>query len=265
MFWIDDKPKGYDLKILTSGDIIEVIYYTSPVFKTQARARPPSRLKNQRARDEDKRKSRALTMQRARSKLRRLISANVWRWYDSRGEPIRPKFFTMTFKENITSLAAANKEFEKFIKRLNRHFNGREGKASLKYIVVPEFQKRGAVHYHVVFFNLPYTKASKLDSIWNQGFIKINAIDKVDNVGAYVCKYMGKEMADERLNGMKCYWGSRGLLKPKEERLLSEEGKGEAEQLVAALSPYMTFQKTYEHPELGAIVYSQYNLRKIIT
>jgi hypothetical protein len=148
----------------------------------------------------------------------------------------------------------------KFIQRLNEHLNGRKCKAQIKYVVVPEFQKRGAIHYHVLFFNLPYIKANELRKIWKHGFIKVNAIDQVDNVGAYISKYMGKGVEDKRMYGKKCCWGSRGLLEPLEQRLAGMEGKREVEMLDAAHSPFKTFQSSFEHQELGIISYIQYNL-----
>ena len=39
-------------------------------------------------------------------------------------------------------------------------------------------------------------------------------IENVNNVGAYVCKYMGKNFEDDRLDGKKRYFSSRGLIKP---------------------------------------------------
>lgn len=45
-----------------------------------------------------------------------------------------------------------------------------------------------------------------------QGFIKINAIDQVDNLGAYVVGgYMSKKLDDPRYDGQKRYFSSRGL------------------------------------------------------
>lgn len=253
--------KGYDTKIIIAGDIVEVISYERPILKTQDRARVPDKKSRGQPDEQQKIKSRAITTQRARSKLRRTISANVYRWYDQAGEPIKPKFLTLTFKENIKDFNQANYEFTKFIQRLNENVYGRKSNANLKYLVVPEFQKRGAIHYHVIFFNLPYIAAAKLKGIWKQGFIKINAIDEVDNVGAYISKYMGKDNDDERLQAKKCFWGSRGLLEAIENRLLGEEGKREVESLDATLSPFKTFQSAFEHLELGLISYTQYNLK----
>lgn len=259
---IDKKVKSYDTRIITSGDIVEVIQYGRPVkIKGESRARPPS---SERGKDREKEKTvnRLITVHRARSKLRRTISANVWRWYDEKGNAIRPKFLTLTFRENIKEFEKANYEFTKFVQRLNEAFYGRKCKSQLKYLLVPEFQKRGAIHYHVIFFNLPYIEEKRLRLIWNQGFIKINSISEVDNVGAYICKYMGKGNDDDRLHGKKCFWGSRGLLKPSEVKLVGVEGKREVESLAASLSPFQTFQKTFEHLELGFISYTQYNLKK---
>lgn len=244
--------------------MIEVIQYEKPIFKPEARARSPGAInvEGSRRTDEEQQMIREMALRRARSTLRRTILSNVWRWYDKEGEVIRPKFVTFTFKENMTDLDEANHEYMKFIKRLNRHYGGRKGKAELKYMVVPEFQKRGAVHYHTIFFNLPYIPAKKLKEIWVHGNIKINAIDEVDNVGAYVTKYMSKDNNDDRLLRKKCFWGSRGLIKPNEKRFEGEEGKREVDSLAATLSPFQTFQKTFDHPEIGVIGYVQYNTRR---
>jgi len=53
-------------------------------------------------------------------------------------------FITLTFKENLTDLTIANKKFNEAMKRIRRKF------PDFKYLGVPEFQKRGAVHYHLM-------------------------------------------------------------------------------------------------------------------
>lgn len=136
-----------------------------------------------------------------RDTIRRLVTQN----FDTSS-----KFVTLTFAENIKDVKMANKLFDKFIKRLKYKFK------DIKYVAVIEFQdknKRGAVHYHMIA-NLPYIKAKELQEIWSYGYIKINAIDKVDNIGAYVIKYMTKDQADERLQGLKAYNCSKGLERP---------------------------------------------------
>ena len=53
-------------------------------------------------------------------------------------------FITLTFKENLKDISIANKKFNSFVS------NVRKKKKDFKYIAVPEFQKRGAVHYHLL-------------------------------------------------------------------------------------------------------------------
>lgn len=139
-------------------------------------------------------------LMRSKLQLRRLINAN----FDEGS-----KFYTFTFADNVTDLDAANKEWDKFIKRMRRRFDG------FKYVAVIEFQKRGAVHYHMIA-DLPYIKTKEIAEIWGNGFVKANRIKHVDNVGAYVIKYMSKDLQDERLVGRKAYQCSKGLDKPQE-------------------------------------------------
>ncbi|MGX7112794.1 rolling circle replication-associated protein [Gemella cuniculi] len=60
----------------------------------------------------------------------------------------KTKFMTLTFKIQDTDFS--NNEFTNFIKRLN--YKLREVKKTmLKYIAVWEKQKRGAIHYRIIF------------------------------------------------------------------------------------------------------------------
>lgn len=190
-------------------------------------------------------------MQRARRDLRRLVNCNVNQY----GIECTPKFVTLTFRDDIKELAAANKEFEKFIKRLNYSVHNTK-KAITKYSVVPEFTKKGRVHYHVIFYNLPYVKSDKLAEIWGQGFIKINKIDNCDNVGAYVSKYMTKN--NEDIKGKKSYFNSRNLIKPTEitEREMIESFRG------SLPLDNITYSAIFDNEYLGTITYIQYNFNK---
>jgi len=101
-------------------------------------------------------------------------------------------------------------------------------KESLKYISIWERQQRGAIHYHVIMFNLPFVEAKKLEEIWKNGFIKINLIKDEDkatgSVSTYLTKYFVKDIA-ERVREKKAYFSSRNLKKPKEwkQRLTDDE------------------------------------------
>lgn len=85
--------------------------------------------------------------------------------------------------------------------------------------------KKGEPFTTTVVFNLPYIKVNVIGQIWSHGHIKINAIEEVDNVGAYVSKYMTKDAADgsqDRLARNKSYFRSRDFREPKEIKLLAD-------------------------------------------
>ena len=153
------------------------------------------------------------TFRRAKKKLVDYINTNVFAWFDNNGLVFPGIFLTLTFAENLTDIEIGNNEFTAFIRRLNYEITG-SIKAYLKYVVVIEFQKRGAVHYHAIFFNLPFIEKKRIEEIWGNGWIKVKAIDEVKDVGFYVTKYMSKNFDDQRLKGHKCYFVSDGLIKP---------------------------------------------------
>lgn len=232
--------------MIVSGHVTEIVEFDKPVVigRNSSNALGRSIM----ASEVDKESTRYKTLRTAHQTLRRLINANVDAW------GCTPKFVTLTFADNVQDIKTANHEFGKFRRRLEY-----ELKFKVKYAVVIEFQKRGAIHYHSVFFNLPYIKNSRLAEIWENGFVRINKIDDVDNVGAYVTKYMTKEAQDkakaDRLIGQKSYFTSRGLKKPVE----STDEK-EIEQVTAALSHSKVFESYFENDYLGTIHYTQFNL-----
>lgn len=62
--------------------------------------------------------------------------------------------------------------------------------------MVWEKQKRGAIHYHIIFFELPFIKTKVLQEIWGHGFVKLNKIDvdSQENRGRDVSKYFSKNL-----------------------------------------------------------------------
>ena len=147
----------------------------------------------------------------------------------------------------MTDLRRANGEFAKFVKRLKRYVG-----FSPQYVAVPEFQKRGAVHYHLLL-NCPYIPADELARLWGKGFVKVNAIDNVDNLGAYVTKYMTKDNVDERLAGQKSYFMSRNLKKPEE----TTDGALIDEVLAAACVERVACSAEFESEYYGRVRFTQ--------
>lgn len=153
---------------------------------------------------------------RSKFELQRLVKSNI---------DVFKTFITLTFEDNINNIEFANKKFniwKTYIKQLKNDF---------KYICVPEFQKRGAVHYHLLT-NIDYNDENLLSieerKIWNKksGWqigkdVKgwkygINMAKKLDNINVigYITKYMTKDI-DNRLWGKRRYLYSYNLIRPK--------------------------------------------------
>lgn len=160
--------------------------------------------------------NRKKSMISAACRLRDWVNANAWQYRDVNGRLYLPVFVTLTFKEDVRNIETANKIFTLFIKRLN-FFVVQDKRAELKYINVIEFQDKnrdGVIHYHTLFFNLPFVYKKRLEKIWDQGFVKIKKVDRIKNLAGYMSKYMVKGFDDPRLDGKKRYFPSRNLIKP---------------------------------------------------
>lgn len=139
-------------------------------------------------------------------------------------------FVTLTFAENLGDVTEANKKFKSYITKMRRK------KPDFAYLGVPEFQQRGAVHYHlltnlipgidiparepkktynpkkdkyyeVIYYDIPY---------WCYGFssaFDLNMTDPEFNVALYMCKYLFKDV-DNRLWGRHKILRSNNLKKP---------------------------------------------------
>lgn len=147
-----------------------------------------------------------------RSKLecQRLAKSNIKDW---------ETFITLTFAENVSNIDFANKRLKYFIDKV------RKVKKDLKYLIIPEFQKRGAVHYHMLS-NISLNDSSLIfvqeDNLkykhikyWNDGFTSVEIMKgDVKKIIGYISKYMTKDI-DNRLFSHHRYLYSRNLSMPK--------------------------------------------------
>ena len=199
-------------------------------------------------------KNYANTNQRRRDKIRRLACTNFNNKYD--------KFLTLTFAENKTNIEECNLLFKNFIKRLKYKYN----LLCLKYLAVIEFQERGAVHYHVLL-NIPYIPHKELQELGGNGFVFVNAISHVDNLGAYILKYMTKDNNDTRLMGKKAYLTSRNL--KQEETIVNHDLRDFDKLESKIIQKYnlndlkAVYEANYDTEMLGNCTYKQYNLERI--
>jgi hypothetical protein len=220
----------------------------------------PDNVKHLFGRKKEYRKS---AVYRARTTLRRLINAN----FDENS-----KFVTLTFADgsipDVTDITRANKEFGKFRKRMNRYLK-KQDKSSMKYATVVEFQDkegRGAVHYHLIC-DLSWLPHEDLERLWGHGWVGINALKAkmredgkdVDNVGAYMIKYMIKNFNDPRLKGQKMYFTSLGLKKPIEIKGLEASSFLWLNQFDQKKT---VFTSEYGSEYHGLIQYREYNMKR---
>ncbi len=226
----------FNTRVIVSGNVVEKYVYQYPVAHGFAGKRK-GRANASMTTDETKTENRKKTAIRARATVRRMVNAN----------PHLNKFLTLTYAENVTDIDRARYDFDKFVKRVKTRFS------AFQYICIPEFQKRGAVHFHLLC-NLPYVNVDELArEVWGHGFIRINRIDHVDNVGAYVTKYMTKDSIDERLTGKKCYTMSKGLNEP--QTLTDEEDIQAVEENLENVS--RVYSTEFESDYYGKVVYTQ--------
>jgi hypothetical protein len=257
---------GERLKIIVSGPVVERWNYEIPV-KVGKRLREidpetgevlnggktmqveldadGNIIKKQLAKSEAKRHN----SRRSKMQLRRIVLSNFENM---------DKFVTLTFRDgavsDVQNVKECNGAFDKFIKRLRRKYG------DFRYCRVIEFQDtngRGAVHYHCIM-TLPYVRYEELGDTWGNGFIGINAIDHVDNVGAYIQKYMTKDFDDDRLAGAKAYATSQNLQRPIV--LYGEEAEEINETFLAQKKE--VFANEYVSEYQGNIQYTEYNTNR---
>lgn len=209
---------------------------------------------------------------RKRNKVIRLVNSN----------PQLKTFLTLTFADNITDLEVANKEFKTFIQRLNYLLDYK-----FEYVAVVEFQKRGAVHYHLLCnlqcdFEISHKTKKKNDNqkyyewllaknVWKNGFVTVQPLTSnpekyskdVDNLGAYLVKYMTKEVENNLLEGKKNYFTSKGLNKPIEITELNIKAEYRYTYIKDLDNTPPTYVNTYTSKYTGIVTFKEYNLCRL--
>lgn len=221
----------YDVKIIHCGDTYQVYKFDKTRSKDNIRDKDLPKMSIKDIDTEDIYKPdrveevKSILLSNAiRSNLncQRIAKANRDYW---------ESFITLTFVENITDIVKANNIFHSWVS------NVRKLKKDFKYIAVPEFQKRGAVHYHILSnlgindtnVILPQKeRTEKTKDIatlydvkyWNnKGFARVDFIKgNYKKIYSYICKYMTKDI-DNKLFGKHRYFNSQNLNKPYEEYL----------------------------------------------
>jgi hypothetical protein len=255
-------PQGTKYKVVVSGHVVEVYEYEKHV-RTGPRGEASAliidedtgEILNREVYDKDE--ARRNNARRAKNELRRLIVSNF--------EATHDKFITLTFRDgavgDVTNVKECNVAFDKFMKRLRRYITKHKPQyKNFNYVKVIEFQDsngRGAVHFHMLA-QLPFLRFETIAEIWGNGFIGINRIEHVDNLGAYVTKYMVKDMDDMRLAGEKSYTTSQGLVRP-----ITLHGMDAIEIIEQHLKDRKeVFKNSYSSEHTGKVTYKEFNMKR---
>jgi hypothetical protein len=139
------------------------------------------------------------------------------------------QLLTLTYRENMTDFDRLKKDFKEFVRRLRLY-------GEFEYIAGIEKQKRGALHLHLAINALPFwmknaqgvkvKSANLVRSVWrgvvglDNGNIDLTKPRRnaAHRVASYISKYISKALEDAVFNA-KSYWSSRGIPKPKKDKL----------------------------------------------
>lgn len=207
--------KSYYFKVIDCGDYKQIYFYDDLRLRKDKTLESNIDVNYLFKKENIKRKAEKKYIEykninRSKFNLQRLVKAN---------EKEFKTFITLTFKENIIDIEIANKQFRYWRDSMQRAYK------NFKYVCVPEFQKRGAVHYHLLT-NLDIKENSDLILLqdgknnqydvkyWRHGFSSVFDLKNMNVVG-YISKYMTKDI-DNRLFGKKRYFNSKNLIVPKE-------------------------------------------------
>lgn len=236
-------------KVYAFGHVIETYEYEYQSVDTIERQNKGGRKKEGKEARKEEYKSRAAHV--AREMIKRLVLEN----FDENSF-----FLTLTYKENIQDRDYSNSEFKKFVQRIKRQY------PDFEYIAVIEYQERGAIHYHMICNHLKLEwkndkELKKLENAfseryWNSnGWVDIQRLYNVDNVGAYLIKYLAKDRQKGYEFSKRNYLCSRGLKKP----VIHSDPIA----VMNSVSDWIpSYTSSYDSVYNGKVIYREYNLKR---
>ena len=227
-------------KLIQSGGYVELFQYEYEPIPRKTRFNFKKRKREEFDIDQSLQR-RIDNIYRAKKNFFRLVRTNI-------NPNAKPIFITLT-TVNQKSLPIAYVYLTEFRNRLRKIYGDK-----FKYIAVPEYQKRGVVHFHCLFWDLPVidifheipwsvwtiigirkpkilqrfltfcnehnfepTQARgdrKIQHQWARGFLDCVPTDGSPKLATYMAKYMSKAMSDRRLYQSKSHVCSRNFLRP---------------------------------------------------
>jgi len=202
-------------------------------------------------------------------------------------------FITLTYAENMTDTQRLYRDYEAFTKRLRRKY------PSLELLAITEPQERGAWHLHCLVKDTTgsvlYIHYDEIRELWGHGATDTRRLRDCDNIGAYLTAYLtnlevpysegmenvkdlqivevgGKKKA--YLKGarlrlypacMKIYRATKGIIRPKEERMSYATAKAKARGCIPSFQQkieVLGFENGKERL-FQTVQYEQYNTKRM--
>lgn len=199
---LNNSVKIHNYKNKVCGDISTLQRYEKPILSGYERSYQVKRSENRMTANEQNAK-------RARIAVHDLVNTN-WTEYT--------KMITLTYAKTMLDYDRLSHDYKMFIKHL-----GRKG-INFPYLSITEHQTKrglkekneGSLHLHVIVFSDKYIPFKTLKEAWgDRGSVHIEKIDKPQNKGAYVAKYITK---DTMPPDKKSYRTSRDIKRPSVEK-----------------------------------------------
>lgn len=106
----------------------------------------------------------------------------------------KPIFVTLTYGKEYPDARTAKNHLRTLLERIRRRMDGMEVSAVWRL----EFQERGAPHFHIIFFDLPYIDKLTWQYWWEEitgtpePFTRVERVRSHKQIMAYVSKYVAK-------------------------------------------------------------------------
>lgn len=175
----------------------------------------------------DKEENKQRSLRRTRSVIRKKII-----------EGELDHFLTLTYRENKTDIQSCWNDWKKFIRLVQKKY------PTLKYLVIVERQKRGAVHFHAAIHG--FLHANTIRSLWlsviGEGNIDIKRRQRnqsMHGLAKYITKYLTKQY-EELESFQNLYRASKNIkLKQMKFYLSKEFAMFRSDEIVKALDLFL--------------------------
>lgn len=161
--------------------------------------------------EEEKEYKRKCYYYKVQREIKEIVLNNNWTYF-------------VTFTCNLTDEEYTH---EKCKQRLTNFLNyQRKKNPNMIYLVVPEFHKKGRLHFHALFDNVNWNLKPAIDKnigkvikdVFNieehkkYGYTTVSLVTSIERISTYILKYVTKDMIN--MIGQKKYWHSRNIKKP---------------------------------------------------